>query len=58
LIDCFLCLSDKDCYWNLPTDIVEDNPLDMANMKEQQIKDKVLLQQAKKYEDWYTAKGC
>ena len=32
---CVLCLPDKDCYLNLPTDMVEDNPLDMENIKEQ-----------------------
>jgi hypothetical protein len=32
----------EDCYLNLPEDMVEDNPLDLENIKEKQDEDNAL----------------
>ncbi len=36
ILGSFAFLPDEECYLNLPDDIVEDNPLDTENIKEQQ----------------------
>jgi hypothetical protein len=36
MIYCFKCLTDKENYLNLPDNIVDNNPLDIENIKEQQ----------------------
>jgi hypothetical protein len=51
MFECFKCLPDKDCYLNLSDDMVDNNPLDMENIKEQQDADDALLQHATKYLD-------
>jgi hypothetical protein len=51
----FKCLPDEECYLNLPDNIVDNNPLDMGKIKEQQETDDALLQHATKYADQYTA---
>jgi hypothetical protein len=56
MFECFKCLPDKECYLNLPDDMVDTNPLDMENIKEQQDSDDALLQHATKYADQYTRK--
>ncbi len=56
MFECFKCLSDEECYLNLPDDMVDTNPLDMENIKEQQDADNALLQHATKYADQYTRK--
>jgi hypothetical protein len=48
MFECFTCLPGKECYLNLPGDMVDDNPLDMENIKEQQDTDDALLQNATK----------
>ena len=44
------------CYLNLPEDMLEDNPLDIENIKEKQQLDNELQQSATKYPDWYSRK--
>jgi hypothetical protein len=56
MLNCSTCLPDKKCYLNLPDDIVDNNPLDMENIKEQQDADDALLQYATKYADRYMRK--
>jgi hypothetical protein len=46
----------EQCYLNLPEDIVEDNPLDLENIKERQDHDEKLMQSAVKYPEWYSCK--
>jgi hypothetical protein len=41
----------KECYLNSPDDMIDNNPLDMENIKEQQYADDALLQHATKYAD-------
>jgi hypothetical protein len=53
MFKCFKYLPDKECYLNLPDDMVDTNPLDMENIKEQQDADDILLQHAAKYADRY-----
>ena len=33
-IDCFSCLAGEDCYLNIPSDMEDENPLDMEVIKE------------------------
>ncbi len=47
MLQCFTYLPDKECYLNLPDDLITDNPLDMQNIKENQDADNALQQQAK-----------
>ena len=47
----------EQCYLNLPKDMVEDNPLDLENIKERQDHDEKLMQSAVKYPEWYTGKS-
>ena len=51
MLQCFTCLPDKECYLNLPDDLITDSPLDMENSKENQDTDNALQQQAEKYPD-------
>ncbi len=39
----------EQCYLNLPKDMVEDNPLDLENIKERQDHDEKLMQSTVKY---------
>jgi hypothetical protein len=56
MFECFTCLPDEECYLNLPDNMVDTNPLDMENIKEQQDADDALLQHAAKYADQYRRK--
>jgi hypothetical protein len=56
MFECFKCLPDEECYLHLPVNMVDTNPLDMENIKEQQDTDVALLQHATKYADQYTHK--
>jgi hypothetical protein len=56
MVECFKCLPDEECYLNLLDDMVDTNPLDLENIKEQQDADDALLQHATKYADRYTRK--
>jgi hypothetical protein len=56
LLDCFMNLPKEECFLNLPVDMVNKNPLDMGNMKEWQNTDKILQDQATKYEERYVHK--
>ncbi len=53
MLDCFKCLPDEEFYLDLPDNMIDNNPLDMENIKEQQDADDALLQHATKY-----AKQC
>ncbi len=48
MFEWFKYLPDKECYLNLPDYMVDTNPLDMENIKEQQDADDALLQHATK----------
>jgi hypothetical protein len=54
MLGCFKCLPDEECCLNLPDNMVDNNPLNMENIKEQQDADYALLQQATKYADCCT----
>ncbi len=56
MFECCKFLPDQECYLNLPDNMVDTNPLDMENIKEQQDADDALLQHAAKYADRYTRK--
>jgi hypothetical protein len=47
----------EHCYLNLPEDMVEDNPLDLENIKEKQDEDNDLQQSLTKYPTWYSCKN-
>ncbi len=57
MFECFKCLPDKECYLNLPDDMVDTNPLDMGNIKKQQDAD-VLGLQANLKETREVLSGC
>ena len=46
----------EQCYLNLPEDMVEDNPLDLENIKERQDEDDRLIQSTVKHPTWYSRK--
>ncbi len=56
MLECFKGLPAKECYLNLPDDMVDTNPLDMVTVKEQQDADDALLQHATKYAYQYKHK--
>jgi hypothetical protein len=56
MFECFKFLPDKECYLNLPDNMVDSTPLDMENIKEQQNADDALLKHATKYVDQYMCK--
>jgi hypothetical protein len=47
----------EHCYLNLPEDMVEDNPLDLENIKEKQDEDNDLQQSLTKHSYWYRCKN-
>jgi hypothetical protein len=49
-------LPDKECYLNIPDDMVDINPLYMENIKKHQDTDDALLKHAAKYADQYMRK--
>ncbi len=52
------CESNADhCYLNLPEDMVEDNPLDLENIKVKQNEDNDLQQSLIKHPIWYCCKN-
>jgi hypothetical protein len=46
----------EQCYLNLTEDMVEDNPLDLENIKERQDHDEKLMQLTVKYLERYSSK--
>jgi hypothetical protein len=56
MFECFKCLPDEEGYLNLPDNMVDTNPLDMENIKEQQDADDAMLQHTTKYAVQYTHK--
>jgi hypothetical protein len=46
----------EQCYLNLPEGMVEDNLLDLENIKERQGHDENLMQSIVKYPEWYSCK--
>jgi len=49
IVDYYECLVEEDSFLNLPSDMDEDNPLNMETIKEQQAIDALLQKQVKKY---------
>jgi hypothetical protein len=47
----------EQCYLNFPEDMVEDNSLDLENIKERQDHDEKNMQSAVKYPEWYSHKS-
>jgi hypothetical protein len=47
----------EHCYLNLPEDMVEDNPLDLENIKEKQDEDNDRHQSLTKHPTWYSCKN-
>jgi hypothetical protein len=47
----------EHCYLNLPEDMVEDNPLDLENIKAKQDEDNDLHQSLTKHPTWYSCKN-
>ena len=57
IIDCCNCLNAEDSFLNIPSNMDEDNPLDMETVKEQQqATDAVLQRRVLRYPDQYTTK--
>jgi hypothetical protein len=56
IVDCLLSLPGL-CYLNLPEDMLEDNPLDIENIKEKQDLDNELQQSVTRHSDWYSRKN-
>jgi hypothetical protein len=55
---CYICDSNVEhCYLNLPEDLVEDNPLDLENIKEKQDGDNDLSRSILKHPTWYSPKN-
>ena len=48
--------TNNQCNLNLPEDMVEDNPLDIENIKEKQDEDNDLQQSAIRHPEWYNRK--
>ncbi len=46
----------EHCYLNLPEDMVEDNPLDLEDIKEKQDEDNDLHRSLTKHPTWYSRK--
>jgi hypothetical protein len=46
----------EQCYLNLPEDMVEDNPLDLENIKKRQAHGEKFIQSTVKYSTWYSHK--
>jgi hypothetical protein len=46
----------EECKLNLPGDMVEDNPLNLENIKERQDHDEKLMQPTVEYPEWYSHK--
>jgi hypothetical protein len=46
----------EQCYLNLPEDMVEDDPLDLENIKERQDEDDRLIQSTVNHPTWYSRK--
>ncbi len=51
MLNCFTCLPNEESYLNLPDNWIDNNPLNMENIKEQQDADDTLLQHATKHAD-------
>ncbi len=47
----------EHCYLNLPENMVEDNPLDLENVKKKQDEDNDLQQSLTKHPTWYSRKN-
>ncbi len=55
---CRVCDSNVEhCYLNLPEEMVEDNPLDLENIKEKQDEDNDLSQSLMRHPTWYSCKN-
>ena len=46
----------EQCYLNLPEDMVDDNPLDLENIKERQYEDDNIIQSTVRHPTWYSHK--
>ena len=54
----YFCDSNvENWYLNLPEDMVEENPLDLENIKEKQDKDNDLSQSLTRHPTWYSHKN-
>jgi hypothetical protein len=53
---CHHSVTVEQCYLNLPEDMVEDNPLDLENIKERQDEDDRLTQSSVRHPTWYSRK--
>jgi hypothetical protein len=53
----FCDFNAENCYLNLPEDMVEDNPLELENIKEKQDKDSDLHQSLTKHPTWFSHKN-
>ena len=53
---CHCNYTAEQCYPNLPENLVEDNPLDLENIKEKQDEDDNLMQSTVKHPTWYSCK--
>jgi len=56
VIECFSCIVDEECFLNLPSDMDDDNPLDLEAVKEEQANDQALQNRVAKYPDRYLTK--
>ncbi len=54
--DCHHSVTVEQCYLTLPEDMVEDNPLDLKNIKERKDEDDRLTQSTVRHPTWYSRK--
>jgi transposase InsO family protein len=54
--ECMLALPDEECYLNLPFENVDESPLNLEHMREQQYADESLMKLREKYPRMYQTK--
>ncbi len=51
VVECYSCIIEEECFLNLPSNMDEDNPLDLETVKEEQANDNMLQNRVMKYPD-------
>ena len=56
VLECYSCIIEEDCFLNLPSDMDDNNPLDLETVKEEQVNDHTLQARVNKYPERYLTK--
>ena len=56
VLECYNCIIEKDCFLNLPSNMDDNNPLDLETVKEEQANDNTLPARVTKYPEQYLTK--